>query len=816
MRKRMAFIWLTICAIFMISYPSNAASELKEEVYTSKYASVTESSGDGTKEHPYNRFEDAVENVAEGGTIYILSSNSALINDQGDGKPFVIDKNVVIKPEPGAECATLSSRAAGIILGADVTFQNIELSFGCKYRDHIFANGYELKLINTSRETGSRLVDLVAGGVCGEESAWTAPTPGANAKIFIQGKSSAFGNIYAGNINGLYEGDAIISLQNVNSTAVNAIYASGAWDADVNVDDWFDMTEAPYPEADATQCMVLGQVEIELDNAPIRTLCGNGAVGGTTVTYKTTDLASGQTLEGIRKLVVANGLVQPSVLTAETGENVDLEVQSEGGLDLSLLGNTITVDDFIGGGRLILGNEATMIVEGTATGTTVFETPNGVDGCSGLVSAEHTYIETSPDSVAVFTFEPDYFQRGWTLERSSDGKWSVEEGSNICIIYYADGVSGTVDVDFEVLLPGEDAEGAVALPSVGYHFVKWVDYNTGETVSDNIHFVPDLGEQPLEEYYYDAYFEPNLYCVQYHANDGEGVMAPQSFTYGVSQKLSSCLFTKEGYTFAGWNTKADGTGTSYSDLQAVSNLTPQQDGSIMLYAQWTPTNGSEDEKEEASGDATEDKKEESSGDVTEGEQIESGPSGIQDVQENPDLNHRNVTKAQVSKVTYNTITVTWDSVSGATAYHVYRSTKKHSSYKKVATVSGTSYTDKKLKTGKKYYYKIQAATGEIVSEMSDVVMGKTALEVPKVKLSVKKNTVTLRFGKVKGAQGYEIYCSVKKNKGFKKVATIKKTSYKYSKLVNKKTYYYRVRAYRKVDGKKVYSSYSKVKAVKVK
>ena len=37
-------------------------------------------SGDGTKENPYSRFEDAVENVADGGIIYIVSSKGAFLN----------------------------------------------------------------------------------------------------------------------------------------------------------------------------------------------------------------------------------------------------------------------------------------------------------------------------------------------------------------------------------------------------------------------------------------------------------------------------------------------------------------------------------------------------------------------------------------------------------------------------------------------------------------------------------------------------------------------------------------------------------------
>lgn len=56
------------------------------------------------------------------------------------------------------------------------------------------------------------------------------------------------------------------------------------------------------------------------------------------------------------------------------------------------------------------------------------------------------------------------------------------------------------------------------------------------------------------------------------------------------------------------------------------------------------------------------------------------------------------------------ITVKWSKVSGAAGYKIYRSTKKSSGYKCVKTVtksSTTSYVNKSLKKGKKYYYKVR-------------------------------------------------------------------------------------------------------------
>ena len=52
--------------------------------------------------------------------------------------------------------------------------------------------------------------------------------------------------------------------------------------------------------------------------------------------------------------------------------------------------------------------------------------------------------------------------------------------------------------------------------------------------------------------------------------------------------------------------------------------------------------------------------------------------------------------------------VTWSKVSGGKKYYVYRSNKKKGGYKLIATTKKNSYTDKKVKKGKTYYYKIVA------------------------------------------------------------------------------------------------------------
>ncbi len=78
--------------------------------------------------------------------------------------------------------------------------------------------------------------------------------------------------------------------------------------------------------------------------------------------------------------------------------------------------------------------------------------------------------------------------------------------------------------------------------------------------------------------------------VIFNANGGEGTMSTQVFEHSVAQTLTENNFTKVGYTFAGWNTKSDGSGAAYTDKQSLT-FTPANDGeSITLYAQWERSN----------------------------------------------------------------------------------------------------------------------------------------------------------------------------------------------------------------------------------
>lgn len=180
---------------------------------------------------------------------------------------------------------------------------------------------------------------------------------------------------------------------------------------------------------------------------------------------------------------------------------------------------------------------------------------------------------------------------------------------------------------------------------------------------------------------------------------------------------------------------------------------------------------------------------------------------------------------KVSNVKYNQQKVTWSKVTGATSYKVYFS-KNNKTYKLVKTVKASasrSYTSKGLDAGNTYYYKVRAirtSNGTTYWGIKgDAAKLKTVLykgEITYCKNTAPK-TVTLKWTAVNGAHGYKIYRSkTGKSGSFELIKTAKyMNQYKNTGLTKGKTYYYKVKPYRKVNGKMVYGKISPASKVKI-
>ncbi len=147
--------------------------------------------------------------------------------------------------------------------------------------------------------------------------------------------------------------------------------------------------------------------------------------------------------------------------------------------------------------------------------------------------------------------------------------------------------------DYTVPDPKTDAHNGVAFnlpaaatPAPGYTFVGWSDGTT--TYGAGASYTP-TGTATLT-----AQYAEKTYTVAYDANTGTGT-APESHTnvsFTADFTAQTNTFTKLGYQFTGWNTKADGTGssvaagTSYKISGLNLDSATLAGTTVTLYAQW--------------------------------------------------------------------------------------------------------------------------------------------------------------------------------------------------------------------------------------
>ena len=155
---------------------------------------------------------------------------------------------------------------------------------------------------------------------------------------------------------------------------------------------------------------------------------------------------------------------------------------------------------------------------------------------------------------------------------------------------------------------------------------------------------------------------------------------------------------------------------------------------------------------------------------------------------------------------------------GASSY-IVETSADGVSYSQIANlpVSGV-LADGPVFTGDRYYYRVKACTTEKCSGWTYANRVATTL-TPSVTLKTSSKKVTITVKSVEGADGYEVYRATKKNGKYTLNRTLLTENGVYT--FNNSTkkgyyYYYKVRAYRIVGGRKVYSPFSGIKSIRSK
>lgn len=192
-------------------------------------------------------------------------------------------------------------------------------------------------------------------------------------------------------------------------------------------------------------------------------------------------------------------------------------------------------------------------------------------------------------------------------------------------------------------------------------------------------------------------------------------------------------------------------------------------------------------------------------------------------------------KTKITKPTLSTVSASaagvklkWKKNDDATGYQIYRSASyggKYTSLKKVTKNSTVTFTDKNVTLGKTYYYKVRAyktiGKKNQYSKWSSIVCAQPELaETQFTKISgISSSKAALKWKQISEAHGYKLYRKTGINGKYQAVKTVtnsKTTSYTDQGLKKNKVYYYRIRTWKKVDGKVRYSAYSNAWCVQTK
>ena len=160
------------------------------------------------------------------------------------------------------------------------------------------------------------------------------------------------------------------------------------------------------------------------------------------------------------------------------------------------------------------------------------------------------------------------------------GIYTTQSGADICSsegtgVYNQQGAPGKETMTYQY--DGGTTKHDIPITPAKLHNADGSYTETAAaSAGDTINYVNGVwgGSAPVE---LTVTFDPNG-STEYPV---EGTMEAQTVTANTETALTANVFIREGYNFKGWNTAADGTGTSYAD-KATVNLTEN----TTLYAQW--------------------------------------------------------------------------------------------------------------------------------------------------------------------------------------------------------------------------------------
>ncbi len=149
----------------------------------------------------------------------------------------------------------------------------------------------------------------------------------------------------------------------------------------------------------------------------------------------------------------------------------------------------------------------------------------------------------------------------------------------------------------------------------------------------------------------------------------------------------------------------------------------------------------------------------------------------------------------------NKIDLSWDSISNAISYNVYRTTADSGIYSLITSVAIPYYVDESVSPGVTYYYKVQTADANDTSAYSNVVTATALLDASVltppiyfVATSQNNSQILLNWNVVKNANYYNIYRATSYTGTYTKISLVGLPYYCDNGLSSGQTYYYKLQA----------------------
>lgn len=298
------------------------------------------------------------------------------------------------------------------------------------------------------------------------------------------------------------------------------------------------------------------------------------------------------------------------------------------------------------------------------------------------------------------------------------------------------------------------------------------------------------------------------------------VDAKETFIYDKSAKSGTkYLYTVRGYNYVGWgNYNADGVAITHIDTPEAT----AKNTSKGIYLKWTKIAGAEKYRiyRQTEGSSKWNLLDTTKKNTFTDKTAKSGTKYYYRVRAvaNGDMSSYEVvgryylSTPTLTSVKNNAsgVKVSWEKINGAQGYKIYRKTSAKGDWKLIGTTTNNKksyYIDKSAKSGKTYYYSVQAYYSKTTSTYNQTGLKLKYLAAPKVETKIYTNSIKLSWNKVGSAKEYVVYRKASGESKWTKLTTTTKLSYKDPNVKNNKTYSYRVKA---VNGKLV-SSYDTVK-----